>query len=126
MSNAPVRRRERSEKSRCVKCHRPIGATRPKVVIGQFEFHSNCYAAHLRCLEITLKNPDTHPDGNAIQIERYGIRYWAVWDAGTLVCVCLYKKGAREVKRRLEARVPLEDDPSSPQRVASRPSASGG
>ena len=34
-------------------------------------------------------------------IKRYG-RYWAVYDAnGTLVCVCLYKKGAQEVVRRL-------------------------
>jgi len=35
-------------------------------------------------------------------IKRYGGRYWAVYDAsGTLVCVCLYKKGAQEVVRRL-------------------------
>ena len=38
-------------------------------------------------------------------IKRYGGRYWAVYDAsGTLVCVCLYKKGAAEVVRRLQAR----------------------
>jgi hypothetical protein len=35
-------------------------------------------------------------------IKRYGGRYWAVYDAsGTLVCICLYKKGAQEVVRRL-------------------------
>ena len=29
-------------------------------------------------------------------------RFWAVWDSdGTLVCLCVYKKGAREVLRRL-------------------------
>ena len=37
-------------------------------------------------------------------IKRYG-RYWAVYDdAGVLVCVCLYKKGAAEVVRRLAGR----------------------
>jgi hypothetical protein len=39
-------------------------------------------------------------------ITRYG-RYWAVYDAnGTLVCVCLYKKGAQEVVRRLTSQEP--------------------
>lgn len=34
-------------------------------------------------------------------ITKYG-RYWAVYDqAGALVCVCVYKRGATEVKRRL-------------------------
>ena len=37
-------------------------------------------------------------------IRKYG-RYWAVYDAGgVLVCVCLYKKGAAEVLRRLANR----------------------
>ncbi len=37
-------------------------------------------------------------------IKRYG-RYWAVYDErGMLVCVCLYKKGATEVVKRLQAR----------------------
>ena len=37
-----------------------------------------------------------------MRIERYGkTRYWAVYDGVTLVCVCLYKKGALEVLRRL-------------------------
>jgi hypothetical protein len=36
-----------------------------------------------------------------MRIERYG-RYWAVRDAaGVLVCVCVYRKGAAEVVRRL-------------------------
>lgn len=35
-------------------------------------------------------------------ITRYG-RHWAVYDKdGTLVCVCVYLKGAREVVRRLQ------------------------
>jgi len=40
-----------------------------------------------------------------LRIERYGkTRFWAVWDAaGTLVCVCVYRRGAREVVRRLQA-----------------------
>jgi hypothetical protein len=38
---------------------------------------------------------------HAMTITRYG-RYWAVYDAsGTLVCVCVYRKGAQEVVRRL-------------------------
>lgn len=36
-----------------------------------------------------------------MRIEKYG-RFWAVIDeTGVLVCVCVYKKGAREVVRRL-------------------------
>ena len=40
-----------------------------------------------------------------MRIARYGkTRYWAVYDGATLVCVCLYKKGAQEVLRRLTNR----------------------
>ena len=40
-----------------------------------------------------------------MSIRKYGGRYWAVYDAaGVLVCVCLYKKGAQEVVRRLSHR----------------------
>ena len=40
-----------------------------------------------------------------MSIRKYGGRYWAVYDsAGALVCVCLYKKGAVEVVRRLASR----------------------
>jgi len=36
-----------------------------------------------------------------MRIVKYG-RYWAVFDpAGVLVCLCVYKKGALEVARRL-------------------------
>ena len=34
-------------------------------------------------------------------IEKYGSRFWAIWDGTSLVCVALYKKGALEVVRRL-------------------------
>ena len=37
-----------------------------------------------------------------MSITRYG-HYWAVYDdTGALVCVCVYKKGAQEVVRRLQ------------------------
>ena len=41
-----------------------------------------------------------------MRIERYGkTRYWAVIDTqGTLVCLCVYRKGAQEVVKRLQAR----------------------
>ena len=36
-------------------------------------------------------------------IKRYG-RFWAVYDeTAGLICVCVYKKGAQEVVRRIEA-----------------------
>lgn len=38
-----------------------------------------------------------------MRLARYG-RWWAVYDAdGVLVCVAVYKKGALEVLRRLQA-----------------------
>ena len=41
-------------------------------------------------------------------IKRYGnTRYWAVYASdGALVCVCVYRKGAQEVVRRLTSREP--------------------
>lgn len=39
-------------------------------------------------------------------ISRYG-RFWAIYDTdGTLICVTVYKKGAREVVRRLQSAQP--------------------
>lgn len=36
-----------------------------------------------------------------MSIVRYKTRFWAVYDgAGDLVCVCVYRKGAREIVRR--------------------------
>jgi len=39
-------------------------------------------------------------------ITRYGnTRFWALYDEdGTLICVTVYKKGAEEVMRRLQAK----------------------
>jgi hypothetical protein len=33
---------------------------------------------------------------------KYGNRFWAVYEGGTLIYVVVYRKGALEVKRRLE------------------------
>ena len=45
-----------------------------------------------------------------MRIARYqNTRYWAVLDAdGTLVCLCVYRKGAEEVVRRLQAQEKAE------------------
>jgi len=42
---------------------------------------------------------------DAITVTKHGrTRFWAVWDAaGDLICVCVYKRGAYEVARRLTA-----------------------
>ena len=42
-------------------------------------------------------------------IEHYGDRYFALYDGEDLVCVTVYKKGALEVKRRLEM-VSMQED----------------
>jgi hypothetical protein len=43
------------------------------------------------------------PPAIALTVSRYKAgRFWAVREAGgTLVCVCVYRRGAREVARRL-------------------------
>ena len=48
--------------------------------------------------------PDEKPDetGKALIIQPYGNRYYALYEGEELVCVTVYKKGALEVKRRLE------------------------
>ena len=39
-----------------------------------------------------------------LRMERYPYsRYWAVWDGSDLVAVVVYKKGATEILRRLQA-----------------------
>jgi hypothetical protein len=46
-------------------------------------------------------------DSAMYTIQKYGLRYYAVYDpAGELVCVTLYKKGAVEVVRRLTEKIP--------------------
>ena len=47
------------------------------------------------------KDPDEKV--KALVIERYGNRYFALYEGETLICVTVYRKGAMEVKRRLEA-----------------------
>jgi len=55
-----------------------------------------------------------------MSIRKYGGRYWAVYDsAGALVCVCLYKKGAAEVLRRLQ-QVPVSTGPADHPRHTTR------
>ena len=38
---------------------------------------------------------------NSMEIVKRG-RYFALYDQGELVCITVYKKGAQEVKRRIE------------------------
>ena len=37
-----------------------------------------------------------------MKIEKWGQRFFAVYDGEDLVCICVYKKGAVEVIRRLQ------------------------
>ena len=42
----------------------------------------------------------------ALRVARYKRRHWAVYDeTDALICVCLYRKGARNVARLLEAKI---------------------
>ena len=45
----------------------------------------------------------------ALVIQPYGDRYFALYDGEDLVCVTVYKKGALEVKRRLEMAIVQKD-----------------
>ncbi len=71
-----------------------------------------------------MSGADELPSDELLSIVRYG-RFWAVYDnrrgcsekqtikqqtAGQLVCVTVYKKGAQEVVRRLEAAAPTTDE----------------
>ena len=42
------------------------------------------------------------PEQNEFSIEKWNHRHWAVFDGSELVCVTVYRKGALEVKKRLE------------------------
>jgi hypothetical protein len=49
-----------------------------------------------------------------LKVEKWDRRHWAVYDGPELVCVTVYKKGAAEVKRRLEdAMSPGVETPSN-------------
>ena len=47
-----------------------------------------------------------------IIVERYHkTRFWAVYEHGELLCVTVYKKGAKAVKHRIECATRLPTDP---------------
>ena len=53
---------------------------------------------------LTESELNEKPKGKAkaFLIQPYGTRYYALYEGEDLVCVTVYKKGALEVKRRLE------------------------
>jgi hypothetical protein len=47
-----------------------------------------------------------------LSIERYrGTRFWGLYEAGQLLCVTVYKKGAEAVKTRIERGTPAPPPP---------------
>ena len=52
---------------------------------------------------------DPDEEAKGLIIEHFGERYFALYDGEDLVCVTVYKKGALEVKRRLEM-VSMQED----------------
>jgi hypothetical protein len=61
------------------------------------------------------RNMEAYPQ---LKVEKWDRRHWAVYDGPELVCVTVYKKGAVEVKRRLEdAMSPGVEIASSPAYV---------
>jgi hypothetical protein len=56
-----------------------------------------------------------------LRIERYpGTRFWGLYEAGQLLCVTVYKKGAESVKARIERGTPA---PPPPQPAVEPPPA---
>jgi len=53
---------------------------------------------------LTESELNEKPKGKAkaFLIQPYGTRYYALYEGEDLICVTVYKKGAMEVKRRLE------------------------
>jgi hypothetical protein len=53
---------------------------------------------------LTKSELNEKPNGKAkaFFIQPYGTRYYALYEGEDLICVTVYKKGAMEVKRRLE------------------------
>jgi hypothetical protein len=53
---------------------------------------------------LTESELNQKPDekGKTLIIQPYGDRYYALYEGEDLICVTVYKKGALEVKRRLE------------------------
>jgi len=57
-----------------------------------------------------------------LRMTRYhNSRFWAIWDEQDLVAVVVYKKGAAELLRRLQAPVPPA--PAAAVEAAARPPA---
>lgn len=51
--------------------------------------------------DLSASNPPIPESQAQITIERYGNRFLAVYDGGQLLCVCVYKRGAKAVQSRL-------------------------
>jgi hypothetical protein len=51
-----------------------------------------------------LPEPEAQEIAGTLRIERRG-RYWAVYDGDVLICITVYKRGAREVVRRLRLQI---------------------
>ncbi len=49
---------------------------------------------------------------NKFSIEKWDHRHWAVFEGYELVCVTVYRKGALEVKKRLEQRASEQPPPA--------------
>ena len=57
-----------------------------------------------------------------LSIERYRrTRFWGLYEAGQLLCVTVYKKGAEAAKTRIERGTPAPPPPSPPIVEAARP-----
>jgi len=57
-----------------------------------------------------------------LRMTRYhNSRFWAIWDEQDLVAVVVYKKGAAELLRRLQAQAPPA--PAAAAEAAARPTA---
>ncbi len=67
-------------------------------VAGDYEF--SCHDAEYDL--DWVKEKETGTNGSGIKVVPYKGRSFAVYDGDELVCVTVYKKGANEVKRRLE------------------------
>ena len=55
---------------------------------------------------------ETNEKVNGLVIQHYGDRYFALYAGEDLICVTVYRKGAMEVKRRLEAAHSLTEKPT--------------
>jgi len=56
-----------------------------------------------------------------LTVERYRrTRFWGLYEAGQLLCVTVYKKGAEAVKSRIERGTPAPPPPPPPS-IETRP-----